>query len=116
MARTNQKSSSGTAFAARLAVLLVLAAGALVLVLLMRSPTSIHEDEVRRMLASGELVGLPVEEATQRLQHRPPDPPVMDGTVVLDFQHVRGWRAASVELDVRGGRVVLAQWEGAGEQ
>jgi hypothetical protein len=109
-----KKSGSGTAFAVRVAALAVLGVVAVALVMLMRSPMTISEDEVRQMLATGELVGLPVEEATRRLEHRPPDPPVMDGTIVLEFQHVRGWRASSVELHVRGGRVEVAQWEGTG--
>lgn len=110
--RANKKSGSGVAMIARLSVLLVVAGITLVLVLIMRSPAAISENDVRNMLASGELIGLPVEEATRRLQHAPPTPPTVDGTLILDFQHVRGWRAAAVELDVQAGRVVDARWEG----
>jgi hypothetical protein len=112
---TRKNSSKGTAFAVRLAALVVLGAAAVVLVFMMRSPLTIDEDDVRQILNSGELVGMPVEEAASRLQHRPPQPAVTDGMVVFDFQHIRGWRASAVELEVRGGEVVAARWEGTGE-
>lgn len=98
--------------AVRLAALLIIGIGALVAVLIMRSPMTIHEDEVRAMITSGELIGLPIEEAASRLQHRPPQPPVLDGIIVLDFAHVRGWRASAVELELQGGRVIAARWSG----
>jgi hypothetical protein len=108
------KKASGNAFAVRLVALLILAAVAVVFVLMMRSPLTITEDDVRRMVNTGELVGLPVEDAASRLQHRPPQPPVTEGIVVFDFSHVRGWRAAGVEVEISGGRITEARWEGTG--
>lgn len=105
-----KRSSSGTAVAVRIAALLVVGAIALFLVMLMRSPMVIPEAQVREMLATNELVNLPLEEAAARLQHRPPDPPVIDGIVLFDFHHIRGWQAPAVEVEVRGGRVASARW------
>jgi hypothetical protein len=105
------RSGSGKTMAVRLVALLVVAAGALLAVLLMRSPLAIDEAGVQRMLARGELVGLSVEDAAARLQHRPPHPPVSDGIVILDFRHIRGWGAGGVELEVQNGRIAAARWE-----
>jgi hypothetical protein len=73
-----------------------------------RSPLSISEGEARRLVSSRELIGLPLAEAGERLQHRVPG--TRDGTVVLDFKQVRGWRAGPLTLDVRGGKVTAATW------
>ncbi|MEX2218364.1 MAG: hypothetical protein WD749_06345 [Phycisphaerales bacterium] len=74
----------------------------------LRSPFDITETQVRRMVSSGELIGLPLAEAGERLQHRVPG--TADGTVVLDFRNVKGWKAGPLTLDVREGRVISATW------
>jgi hypothetical protein len=102
MAVSNQR-----AVARLLSIVIVgfLAAGA---VYMFRSPLSISESEVKELVRSHELVGLPLEEAGKRLQHHVP--PTQDGLVVLDFKQVKGWKAGPLTLDVRDGKVAAATW------
>lgn len=89
-------------------VVLAIVAGAGAWVWYSRFARPVSEDQVQAMITRRELVGLPVQEAARRLGHRAP--PTEDGLVLLDFEHVRGWRAGSVMLDVEKGRVVVASW------
>jgi hypothetical protein len=88
----------------------LLAAGA---VYMFRSPLSISEREARDLVKSHELIGLPLEDAGKRLQHRVPD--TQDGLVILEFRQVKGWKAGPLTLDVRNGKVAAATW-GDGSQ
>jgi len=111
---TSVSGSSAKRQAMRLGVLAVIGAAAVAAVTMLRSPLSLSEDEVRRMLSSRELVGLTLDEAAARLQQRPSA--TTDGVVVIDFTNVRSWRAGSVMLDVRGGKVMAASWGDGSEQ
>jgi hypothetical protein len=73
-----------------------------------RSPLTISEREARELVKSRALVGLPLEEAGKRLQHRVPG--TRDGLVVLEFRQVKGWKAGPLTLDVRDGNVTAATW------
>jgi hypothetical protein len=83
----------------------LLAAGA---AYMFRSPLSISEREARDLVAKHQLIGLPLEQAGKRLQHRVP--PTQDGLVVLDFKQVKGWKAGPLTLDIRDGKVTSATW------
>src|SRR3954464_13261736 len=73
-----------------------------------RSPMDISEVEARRLVSSHELIGLGPEEAGQRLQHNVS--PIQEGTLVLDFKQVKGWKAGPLTLDIREGKVSAATW------
>lgn len=108
------RSSEGRRLAARLAAVGVVGAAAIALAVYARSPLSLSEARVRRMIEARELNGLPVADAAARLQQRAPA--VTDGAVLIDFSNIRGWSAGSVVLDVRGGVVTAASWgDGQGE-
>jgi len=83
----------------------LLAAGA---AYMLRSPLAVSEREARDLVAKHQLIGLPLEEAGKRLQHRVP--PTQDGLVVLDFKQVKGWKAGPLTLDIREGKVTAATW------
>jgi hypothetical protein len=89
-------------------VTLAVVTSAAVWVWAFRGP-AVTEGKVRSMLVSGELVGLPVEEAARRLGHRVGKVSDED-LVLLDFEHVPGWSAAGVMLTTRGGKVTSASW------
>lgn len=97
----------------RLAVIVVIGACPIVDAMKMRSPLGISEGEARRIVASHELIGMSLEDAGARLQHRAPA--VDDGSVVLDFNTVKGWKAGPLTLDVRGGKVTAATWGDASQ-
>lgn len=92
----------------RLAVLIILGGGIAFFLTMRGTPLSLSPHEVGRMINSGELVGLSLEEAADRLQHTPPDTSV--GGVVFDFAHIPGWTAGHVLLEIDDGRVVSASW------
>ena len=91
----------------RLAVLLAIG-GAVVLVVAITRPRHISEDKVRAMLASGELVGLPMGKAAERLQHRANY--IEEGTVSFDFAQIDGWTAGPLVIEVTDGMVTRAYW------
>src|SRR5262249_4749271 len=93
------------AFLIRFAIILLLGAGAVAFVL-SRRPMQIAEEKVRSMIASGELVGLPVGRAVERLQHKADYQE--NGTVTLDFEQVPEWTLGPVVLDVKDGTVTGA--------
>lgn len=92
----------------RLGFIAVLGAAVIVIVANLKSPMSIGEAEVQTMIRKHELVGLSLDEAAEKLQHKAPS--TIDGSVVFDFKHVKGWRAGSVCLDVKAGKVMAATW------
>ena len=92
----------------RLAVILLIGGGG-ALYIAMRRPTRITEDQVRAMLASNELIGLPMGRAAERLQHKAGY--LDDGTLTLDFAQIDGWTAGPVVLDVHDGIVKKAYWQ-----
>lgn len=93
----------------RLAVLILLG-GSIAFFLKMRgSPLALTSQQVGRMINSGELVGLSLEDAADKLQHAPPA--THTGAVVFDFAHIPGWTAGPVLLEVDDGRVTSATWQ-----
>src|SRR5215467_2706549 len=92
----------------RLAVLLV-GGGAAVWFVAVKRPRHINEEKVRAMLASGELVGLPMGKAAARLQHRANY--IEEGTVTFDFAQMDGWTAGPLVIDVKDGLVTKAYWQ-----
>src|ERR1043165_2195404 len=90
----------------------VLAAAGVALIvvawLLRPALVEVGEGEARRLVSRGELIGLTLTEAGQKLQHR--TPATRDGAVVLGFEHARRWKAGPLTLDVRDGRETAATW------
>lgn len=81
---------------------------AAVWVWVLRGGPALTPERVQAMIASRELVGLPVAEAARRLGHRADE---SDGdTVMLDFDHVPNWKGGSVMLLVENGTVTQATW------
>jgi len=95
--------------AIRLAVLLVLAGAAALALKLRGSPLTLSEQQVSALISRHELIGLSLDDAAARLQHKPVD--TVEGSVVFDFAHIRGWTAGPVVVDVRNGKVVRAAWQ-----
>ncbi len=93
----------------RLAVLIALAAAIFAVIKWRGSPLTITEEQVSRMIRQRELIGLTLEEASDKLQHKPIN--TAQGTVLFDFAHVQGWTAGPVVLDVRNGNVTGAAWK-----
>jgi hypothetical protein len=93
---------------ARLAAIVIIGLAGAAVVYAVRSPLAISESEAREIVRTRELIGLPLEDAGKRLQHRVPQ--TKDGVVVLDFKQVKAWRAGPLTLDVRDGRVTAATW------
>ncbi|MBX3378243.1 MAG: hypothetical protein KF678_14710 [Phycisphaeraceae bacterium] len=106
-------SASGKGGLVRLLVILVIGVVGVVVALNVKSPLAISEQEVGKMLREGSLVGLSLEDAAKKLQHASPG--TVDGVVVFDFDHVKGWGARKVRVDVMGGRVTAAGWMAEGE-
>ncbi len=104
--RAGKSESSARRYVAPIALLVVVAIAAAVWI--GRMGSSITEEEVRAIVESGELIGLSVPEALERLEHKPMDS--MDEIVVLDFTHIPGWAYGSLALDVENGRVTSAEW------
>jgi len=92
----------------RLGVLVVLGIAGVIIALNVNSPLSISESEVRQMVRNHSLVGLPLKDAAKKLQHDAPA--TTDGSVVFDFDQVKGWKAGKLCLDVMNGKVTAASW------
>jgi hypothetical protein len=97
----------------RLAVLLVVGAFAIIVAMNIKSPLSISEGEVRKLVKDRTLVGMSLKAAAKKLQHAPPD--TVDGTVVFDFANVDGWKGGSVVADVMNGTVTAVTWLAPGQ-
>jgi hypothetical protein len=103
----SSRGASSKRFIVRLAVLL-LVGGAAVWYVAVKRPRHISEDKVRAMLASGELVGLPMGKAAERLQHAANY--IEEGTVTFDFAQIDGWTAGPLVIEVKDGMVTRAYW------
>jgi hypothetical protein len=102
------KSSKGVGLAIRLGIIILVGAGLVVAVQSMRSPLSITESEVRRMVSAHELNGLTLAEAAAKLQQRAPT--LDSGRLEVDFANVPGWSAGTLMLEVLNGKVIAAAW------
>ena len=108
MSSPGRGKSAGAAI--RIAVVAIVAIGLAAYYRLHRK--SITEGEVRQIIESHELIGMPLSKAAARLEHRPPSNP--SELVVLDFDQVPGWGAGSVVLEVKDGDVRGAYFEREG--
>ena len=98
---------SNSAAVIRIAVIAIIAIG--IAAYFRLHSRSITEQEVRAMIASRELVGLPVSVAAEKLQHNVV--PMTDGEMACDFAQVPGWSAGPVMLVVKDGNVTGAYFE-----
>jgi hypothetical protein len=99
------RSSSGAAVRIGLIAILAVAAVAFFRV----HGRSISEDQVRGILASHELVGMPVAAAALKLEHRVSA--IDEGEVACEFDQAAGWTAGPVILVVKDGNVTSAFFE-----
>jgi hypothetical protein len=90
----------------RIIAIAILGGAAIVIVSNLKSPLTISESEVRQMVQKHELIGLTLDQAAKKLQHSSPG--TTDGTVMFDFDQVKGWRAGSLAVDVVNGKVTAA--------
>jgi hypothetical protein len=104
MSNPGRSSSSAVV---RIAVVAIIAIGIVAFFRLHAKPMT--EDQVRAMLASRELIGLPVATAAGKLQHNLE--PITDGALACDFAQVPGWSAGPVILEVKNGDVTDAYFE-----
>jgi hypothetical protein len=104
----SNRGQGSKALIVRLVVVLIIGGGIALFLKMRGTPLTISEPEVARILASRELVGMTLEDAAARLQHRPTQ--TVNGSVVFDFQHISGWTGQPVVLDLRDGKVIAASW------
>jgi len=100
----------GSGAAIRVGIIAIAAIGVAAFFKLHSRP--ITEEEARRIVASGDLIGMPLSKAAERLQHRPPAN--CEQGAVLDFEQVPGWSAGPVVLEVKDGNVTAAYFEREG--